>query len=134
MVEVDSQHIDNQNAVYLPHHGVLREDKTTTKLRIVFDASCKGVNGFSLNDDLLVGPKLQQDLRHILMRWRTHKICITADIIKMYRMVRVAEEDTDFQRLLWRSTPDEPLRHYKLLRLTFGTACAPYLAVKSLQR
>ncbi|XP_045459918.1 uncharacterized protein LOC123670468 [Melitaea cinxia] len=134
MVEVDSQHIDNQNAVYLPHHGVLREDKTTTKLRIVFDASCKGVNGFSLNDDLLVGPKLQQDLRHILMRWRTHKICITADIIKRYRMVRVAEEDTDFQRLLWRSTPDEQLRHYKLLRLTFGTACAPYLAVKSLQR
>ncbi|CAH2106876.1 unnamed protein product [Euphydryas editha] len=52
----------------------------------------------------------------------------------MYRMVRVAEEDTDFQRLLWRSTPDEPLRHYKLLRLTFGTACAAYLAVKSLQR
>lgn len=83
---------------------------------------------------MLVGPKLQQDLRHILMRWRTHRICITADIIKMYRMVRVAEEDTDYQRLLWRSTTSEQIKHYKLVRLTFGTACAPYLAMKSLQR
>ncbi|XP_045459596.1 uncharacterized protein LOC123670134 [Melitaea cinxia] len=133
MVEVDSSEIDKPTAVYLPHHAVVREDKSTTKLRIVFDASCKGSNNYSLNDDLCVGPQLQQELRHILMRWRTHRICITADIIKMYRMVRVADEDTDYQRLLWRSSPHEPIKHYKLLRLTFGTACAPYLAVKSLQ-
>lgn len=128
------ENIDNPKAVYLPHHAVVREDKDTTKVRVVFDASCKGFNNFSLNDNLLVGPKLQQDLRHILMRWRSHKICIAADIIKMYRMVRVAQEDTEFQRILWRFSENEPIKHYKLLRLTFGTACAPYLAVKSLQR
>lgn len=134
MIEVEPAEVNNSKAVYLPHHGVIREDKDTTKLRVVFDASCKGINHVSLNDNLLVGPKLQQDLRHILMRWRTHKICITADVIKMYRMVRVAEEDTDYQRLLWRPTTNEEIKHYKLTRLTFGTACAPYLAVKSLQR
>lgn len=134
MIQVDPKDVDNSKAVYLPHHAVLREDKETTKVRIVFDASCKGTNNASLNDDLLIGPKLQQDLRHILMRWRTHKICIAADIIKMYRMVRVAEEDTDFQRILWRPTPEEAIQHFRLVRLTFGTACAPYLAVKSLQK
>lgn len=134
MVEVDCTDINNPKAVYLPHHAVTREDKDTTKLRVVFDASCKGINNVSLNDDLLIGPKLQQDLRHLLMRWRVHKICITADIIKMYRMVCVAEQDTNYQRILWRFKENEPVKHFKLLRLTFGTACAPYLAVKSLQK
>lgn len=136
MVEVPENELENPYAVYLPHHAVVREDKETTKVRIVFDASSKGVNNVSLNDDLMVGPKLQQDLRHILMRWRNHKICIVADIVKMYRMVRVAEEDNDYQRVVWRFTSDghEHIKHYRLLRLTFGTACAPYLAVKALQK
>lgn len=134
MIEVEPADINNSKAMYLPYHGVVREDKDTTKLRVVFDASCRGINHVSLNDNLLVGPKLQQDLRHILMRWRTHRICITVDIIKMYRMVRVADEDTDYQRLLWRPATNEQIKHYKLVRLTFGTACALYLAVKSLQR
>ncbi|XP_073946595.1 uncharacterized protein [Choristoneura fumiferana] len=134
MKAVDKNELEDPKAVYLPHHPVVREDKETTKLRIVFNASSKGTNNVSLNDDLLVGPKLQQDLRHILMRWRNHKVCVVADIVKMYRMVRVVDENTDFQRILWRFTAREPVQHYKLLRLTFGTACAPYLAVKSLQR
>ncbi|XP_046970404.1 uncharacterized protein LOC124537574 [Vanessa cardui] len=131
---VSESELQNPKVVYLPHHAVVREDKDTTKVRVVFDASSKGDNSVSLNDELLVGPRLQQDLRHILMRWRHPKICIVADIVKMYRMVRVAEEDTEFQRLVWRFNPTEPIQRYKLLRLTFGTACAPYLAVKVLHR
>ncbi|XP_013161253.1 PREDICTED: uncharacterized protein LOC106113074 [Papilio xuthus] len=134
MTLVDGADIDNPKAVYLPHHAVVRDDKDTTKVRVVFNASSKGINDVSLNDDLLVGPKLQQDLRHLLMRFRTHRICIVADLVKMYRQVLVHAEDADFQRILWRPNPDLPIQHYKLLTLTFGTACAPYLAVKTLQR
>lgn len=134
MALVQEEDIKNPRAVYLPHHAVVRDDKDTTKLRVVFNASSKGVNNVSLNDDLIVGPKLQQDLRHLLMRWRTHNICIIADLIKMYRQIRVHEEHTEYQRVLWRSSPEKPIQHYKLLTLTFGTACAPYLAVKTLQR
>nr|XP_026497962.1 uncharacterized protein LOC113402055 [Vanessa tameamea] len=133
MSRVDSEDLNNPNAVYLPHHAVVREDKETTKVRVVFNASSKGINNVSLNDDLLIGPKLQQDLRHILLRWRKHRICIVADLVKMYRQVRVHDEDTNFQRILSRNSPDEPVKDYKLLTLTFGTACAPYLAVKTLQ-
>lgn len=121
-------------SVYLPHHAVIRQDKDTTKLRVVFDASCKGKNGVSLNDNLLVGPTLQPDLRQLVLRWRTWPICLVADIVKMYRQVRVAHEDADLQRILWRTSIDVPLTEYRLLTVTFGTASAPYLAVKALQQ
>ncbi|XP_045541894.1 uncharacterized protein LOC123723360 [Papilio machaon] len=62
MKPVPKDDIDNPKAVYLPHHAVVKEDRDTTKVRVVFDASCKGVNDVSLIDNLLVGPKLQQDL------------------------------------------------------------------------
>ncbi|CAF4927804.1 unnamed protein product [Pieris macdunnoughi] len=125
---------DPLESVYLPHHGVIREDKTTTKVRVVFDASCKGTNGISLNQTLMVGPKLQQDLRHIIMRWRMHPICLSADIVKMYRQVVVTDADADFQRLVWREDEESEIKDYRLIRVTFGTACAPYLAVKTLQQ
>ncbi|XP_045541464.1 uncharacterized protein LOC123722956 [Papilio machaon] len=124
----------SKKVFYLPHHAVVREDKDTTKVRCVFDASCKASNNVSLNDCFIIGPKLQQDLRHILMRWRLHPYCVVADIEQMYRQIRVRDEDTDSQRILWRFDPNQELECYKLVRLTFGTSCAPYLAVKCLQQ
>lgn len=47
---------------HLPHHAVLRESSTTTKLRAVFDASAKSSTGYSLNDWQLIGPTVQQKL------------------------------------------------------------------------
>ncbi|XP_013185504.2 uncharacterized protein LOC106131061 [Amyelois transitella] len=119
---------------YLPHFAVVRNDRSTTKVRIVFDASCPGSNGVSLNQDLLVGPTLQDDLRHILMRWRAHPVCISSDIVKMYRQVRVSSEDVDFQRILWREDSASEVQHYRLLTVTFGTSSAPYLAIRSLRQ
>ncbi|XP_045541390.1 uncharacterized protein LOC123722864 [Papilio machaon] len=121
-------------AVYLPHHGVIRENKSTTKLRVVFDASAKGSDGVSLNDTLMVGPPLQADLRHAVMRWRLHPICLVADIIKMYRQVKVAGDHVDYQRILWREDVHSNVKEYRLLRVTFGISSAPYLAVKALQQ
>ncbi|CAK1602523.1 unnamed protein product [Parnassius mnemosyne] len=52
----------------------------------------------------------------------------------MYRQIIVAEEDVDFQRLVWRDSPESEMEEYRLEKVTFGTASAPYLAVKTLQR
>ncbi|XP_022832263.1 uncharacterized protein LOC111360545 [Spodoptera litura] len=125
---------DKEGSVYLPHHAVIRNERSTTKLRIVFDASCVGSNGVSLNHDLMVGPRLQPELRHIIMRWRCESICLVADIIKMYRQIRVCNDHTDFQRILWRENPDVKIQVLRHLRVTFGTSSAPYLAVRSLQQ
>ena len=46
---------------YIPHHAVIRRDKSTTRLRIVYDASAKS-DGASLNDCLHAGPVLTQSI------------------------------------------------------------------------
>lgn len=83
----------------------------------------------------MVGPTLQPELRHLLIRWRQHRICLSADFVKMYRQVKVASEDVDFQRILWKedelSTKTE---EFKIVRVTFESASDPYLAVKLLQQ
>lgn len=71
--------------LYIPHHAVVRDSSSTTKLRVVFNTSCKTRNRISLNDFLLTGPKLQADLSAIILRWRQWCYVYTADITKMFR-------------------------------------------------
>ncbi|KAG5314515.1 YMD3 protein, partial [Pseudoatta argentina] len=87
---------------YLPHHCVFKTVEQTWKIYVVFDASCFSSSGVSLNDALLVGPTVQQDLISILMRFRFFAYVITADIIKMYRQILVHPSQMHLQRILWR--------------------------------
>ncbi|XP_052901336.1 uncharacterized protein LOC128307495 [Anopheles moucheti] len=119
---------------YLPHHAVVKESSTTTKVRVVFDASCKTTSGFSLNDSLLVGPVVQQDLYTIMLRFRSHAIAITADVEKMYRQIRHHSADRNFLRIRYRKDPSEPIATYELQTVTYGTASAPFLATRTLKQ
>ena len=119
---------------FLPHHGVMNEHSTTTNLRVVFDASYKSTNNKSLNDVLLKGPKLQRSIFEILLKFRIFPVAFTADIAKMYRQIFVAEEDRKYQRIFWRESPSEPISIYKLNTVTYGTACAPYLAIRTIHK
>ncbi|XP_026829828.1 uncharacterized protein LOC113563035 [Ooceraea biroi] len=114
--------------VYIPHHAVVRESNTTTRLRVVFNASSATSNGTSLNDHLLPGPKLQTDLPAVIMQWRQHKYVYSADIVKMYHQIRIHEDDVDYQRIVWLDTQSRPL-DYQLLTVTYGMACSPFLAL-----
>ncbi|XP_055591113.1 uncharacterized protein LOC129743167 [Uranotaenia lowii] len=119
---------------FLPHHAVLRPESSTTKLRTVFDASCKSCSGLSLNDVLLAGPTIQDTLLSIVLRFRMHAYVVTGDIAKMYRQVLVHDEDQPLQRIFWRSRKSEELKTYQLLTVTYGTNCAPFLATRVLQQ
>jgi len=57
----------HQPHFYLPHHGVFKGSNNTTKIRVVFDGSAKSSTGFSLNDCLAVGPKVQSSLYAIIL-------------------------------------------------------------------
>ena len=119
---------------YLPMHGVTKESSSTTKLRVVFDASAKTTSGYSLNDTLSVGPTLHPTLDRILLKFRTYQVAITSDISKMYREVLLSPQDQQLHRFLWRANPDDPILDYCMERVTFGVAASPYLAVKTLQQ
>ena len=115
-------------------HGVHKSTSSTTKLRIVFDASCKSSSGVSLNDTLAVGPMLHPTLEQILLKFRTYRVALNGDISKMYREILLCPEDQQYHRFLWREKPDQEVRDYCMKRVTFGVASSPYVAVRCLQQ
>lgn len=78
---------------YLPHQPVINPSKTTTKLRIVFDASCKTQKGTSLNDHLYRGPL--PNLTGLLIRFRTSPIPLLADAEKAFLQLELHIKDRD---------------------------------------
>lgn len=117
---------------YLPMHGVSK-DSTTTKLRVVFDASAKTSNGSSLNDMLWSGPTDYPLLSNLLIRFRRHPIALSADISQMFREILLAPEDRDLHRFL---TFDDEGRvvDMRMKRVTFGITSSPFLATRTLRR
>lgn len=118
---------------FIPHHSVVRPESSTTKLRVVFDASAKTSSGKSLNDILHTGPILQNNLFTILLRFRLPRFVFTTDIEKMYRQILIHPEDRQYQIILWRHTASEPINYFQLNTVTYGTRPAPYLAIKCLK-
>lgn len=111
----------------------MKPSSTTTKCRVVFDASSKSSNGKSLNDILCIGPRLQNDLTAILINWRMFEYAFTCDMEKMYRCIDVFESDSHYQRILWRNETND-IQEYRLTTVTFGTASAPYTAIRVLHQ
>lgn len=133
MTEITPGENDNEVVTYyLPHHGVLKEASLTTKLRVVFDASSKTINGVSLNDILLTGPTIQDDLFSILVRFRKHAYVVIADVAKMYRQILINENQRDLQRIFWRESSEERLKEYRLNTLTYGTSPASFISTRCL--
>ncbi|XP_055633801.1 uncharacterized protein LOC129774128 [Toxorhynchites rutilus septentrionalis] len=121
-------------AVYLPHHCVVKENSSTTKCRVVFEASAKTTTGKSLNDMLMCGPVLQDSIVDILLRFRFPSVVIIGDIKQMYGMIQIHEADRDFQRILWRWSSDDVVKEYRLNTVTYGTQSASYQATKCVQQ
>ena len=99
---------------------------TTTKLRVVFDASSKSPNGYSLNLCLLLGPRLHDDIFHIFIRFRLQQYALSADVAKIYRQVALGESDRDFHRILWRDYVTDEIRQLRITRVTYGVASSSY--------
>lgn len=124
----------NKICYFLPHHGVYREHSSTTKLRVVFDGSAKSTSGKSLNDIQHTGPALHNDLFSILLRFRQFRYVASSDIEKMFRQVKIQEDQRNLQLILWRENPSDPLGVYQLNTVTYGTASAPYLSMRCLKQ
>lgn len=127
-------HLQFQPCYYFPHHAVMKANSTTTKLRVVFNASARSSNNRSLNDKMHIGPPLQADISDVLLRFRQHKIAFSADIAKMYRQILVCNDHLPYQRIVWRDSPQEEIRDYTLLTVTYGTNAAPFLAIQTLRQ
>ena len=99
----------------------------------MFDASSKSPNGNSLNDCLLLGPRLQHDVFDILIRFRLHQYALSADVAKMYRQVGLDKSDRDFHRILWRDYVTDEIRELRMTHLTYDVASSSYHSTRALQ-
>ncbi|XP_073814290.1 uncharacterized protein [Musca autumnalis] len=120
------------SSFYLPHHAVIKPESSSTKVRVVFNASSKSTTGLSLNDTLYPGPILENDLMLMIIRWRFYRYVFNGDVEKMYRQIWLNEHHTRFQRLVFRKDPKASLKSFELKTVTFGVNCAPFLAIRTL--
>ena len=118
-----------EHCYYIPHHAVIKEEKVSTKVRVVFDGSSRANNENSLNDVLYKGPALQPKLNAVIMRFRIHNVALNADIRKMYLMISLNSEDRDNLRFFWYDEETHQTTTYRSTVLPFGLRCSPFLAI-----
>ena len=132
VVKVPPAEVDHtQPEWYLPLQAVFTPEKTT-KVRLVFDSSAKGHNGFSLNDHLEKGPNYINELPSVLTAWRWDVVAYSGDVRKMFNQVMVHPDDQVYHRFLWRKSKSDPPTVYQWLRLSFGDKPSPDIASNSI--
>ncbi|XP_045036869.1 uncharacterized protein LOC123477554 [Daphnia magna] len=117
---------------YLPHHGVVNPRKPE-KVRVVFDASAN-FQGVALNEVLLKGPNLINDIGATLLLFREKSVSLSGDIQQMFLQVGVKKEDRSALRFLWR-LPGSRKRPtvYEMQRQIFGSVSSPFICSQVLR-
>ncbi|GFT58567.1 integrase catalytic domain-containing protein [Trichonephila clavipes] len=100
--EVVVENDKSEVAYYMPHHGILRTEKSTTKLRVVFNATNPTSNGLSLNSIQYNGGLVQNDLFTIMVKFREHLYAFMADVKMMSQQPLL--------RILWKKSPEDPVK------------------------
>ena len=128
---VTNEESNSKKMWYIPHHYV----NSSNKFCIVFDCSAK-FDGVSLNDKLLQGPDLSNNLLGVFLRFREEPIAVVGDIHSMFHPVFVSEKDRDALRFLWYQDGDleKPLATYCMKVHLFGSTSLPSVASFALRR
>ena len=131
VIETVTQLEKAEQVHYIPHLVVVCREASTTKVRVVYDASAKiGKEGTSLNDCLHVGPSLNPLLFDILLRFREKRVALIGDIEKAFLNIEVDESNRDSLRFLWCEDvhkPDSKIIVYHFCRVVFGLNASPFL-------
>lgn len=132
--EEELNEMKDQEVYNVPHHGASKDESVSTTLRIVFNASSPDRNGVALNDVLLSGPPLQNDIVQVLIRFRANEVALFGDLQKMFCQTRIRKSDQRYQLFLWRDCLSEIFpRTYAMTCLMFGITSSPFLALNSLR-
>ncbi|GFX98315.1 uncharacterized protein TNCV_4909581 [Trichonephila clavipes] len=126
------------NIFYLPHRAVIRTDKTTSKLRIVFDAASHAKSQLSLNDCLHTGLNFIPNLFFLLIKFRVNPIAFVADIKMAFLMIEIDESERDFTRFFWDENPGIDLENkrldiFRMTRVLFEVKSSPFLLAATIK-
>lgn len=122
----------NSVSYYMPHQAVIRVDKTTTKLSVVFYVSSHSFESVSLNHCSHLGPNLNPDVLNALLRFLSHETVIIGDIEQTYLQISLDPADRDAVRFLQIENPlnsgsELKLKTLKMTRVLFGLKPSSFL-------
>ncbi|XP_003742253.1 uncharacterized protein LOC100904608, partial [Galendromus occidentalis] len=119
---------------YLPLQVVKKPDQGSPrgfKLRIVKDAGCRSKDLASLNDVLITGYNLLQNILLVLTKFRESPIAVVADVEKAYHQFEIDRSHRTFLRYYYRPgvsrNAGAPIKEFWSKRLDFGTSASPWL-------
>ena len=131
MEKVPKQPTGNR-VFYMPHKPVVRESATTTKVRMVFDASAKPHPlANSINDRMHTGPPLQPLLWDNMIRTRLSTHLLLADLQKAFLQIGIKEGDRDAFRFLF--NVNGKVERLRFARVPFGAEASPFMLGATLQ-
>ncbi|XP_028415516.1 uncharacterized protein LOC114538581 [Dendronephthya gigantea] len=132
IIETAPEQPTGKRVYYMPHKPVVREEATSTKVRMVFDASAKpNPTANSVNNCMFTGPALQPLLWDILIRARMAPQLILADIQKAFLQIGLREEDRDAFRFLFNVNGIE--KQFRFTRIPFGVESSPFMLGATIQ-
>ncbi|GFX91491.1 integrase catalytic domain-containing protein [Trichonephila clavipes] len=138
MKEVVVENDNSEISHYMPHYGILRPEKSTTKLRVVFNATNPSSNGLSLNSIQYNGGRVQNDLFTVMIKFREHPYAFTANVKMMHRMILIHESQQPLlrkerkEKILWKESPEDPMKTFEMKTVTYGTVSALFLGTRTL--
>ena len=132
IVEKATDQPTGERVFYMPHKPVVRESATSTKVRMVFDASAKPHPlANSVNECMHTAPPLQPLLWDIMIRARMSIDILLADLQKAFLQITIKEEDRDAFRFLFNINGKE--EHLRFTRVPFGAEASPFMRGATLQ-
>ncbi|XP_034060527.1 uncharacterized protein LOC117538732 [Gymnodraco acuticeps] len=125
---------EHQECWYLPSFGVYHPQKPG-QIRVVFDSSAQYKN-VSLNNVLLRGPDLNNNLLGVLIRFRTEPVAVMSDIQQMFHSFLVRQDHRDYLRFLWFRDHqlDNEVMEFRIKVHVFGNCPSPAVAIYGLKR
>ena len=138
IIEAVPENGNNQTPTHvLPHHGIIRSDRETTKLRVVFDGSAKpDKSTASINECLEKGPNFVPHLFDNVVEFQVYPIAVVADIEKAFHQIQINPEDRGMLRFLWFNDIEKDcpqIKQYQFRRLVFGLTPSPAILASTLK-
>lgn len=121
---------------FIPWRVAWNPNSVSTFCRLVFDASMKTTNRYSLNDLLAKGRNNMNKLVEIVIRWRIHKFAYHSDIQKMYNTIKLNKEHWCYQLYLWENNlnPTEKPEWKVIKTLIYGIKSSGNQAERGLRQ
>ncbi|XP_015904582.1 uncharacterized protein [Parasteatoda tepidariorum] len=137
-VPVEEENLQ-KNTFYLPLRAVIRTDKTTSKVRIVFDAGSDDKGQLSLSECLHTGLNFIPNLFSLLIKFWKNLIAFVADIKMAFLMIEINECERNFTRFFWDDDPEnlhlenKEFDVFRMCRVLFGVKSSSFLLAATIK-